>query len=147
MSTTGLEVFDKTLQETHLWLKALLHEIGGDDRHRAYIVLRATLHALRDRLGPPAAAQLGAQLPMLLRGLFYEGWRPGDPPSRERHLQAFLDHVRAELPAGMRLNTEDAVRCTFRVVVERIDAGEAAKLAKQLPHELRDLWPRSVREH
>lgn len=146
MSATGLDVFDKTLQETNLWLKSLLGEIGGEDRRRAYIVLRATLHALRDRLGMPAAVQLGAQLPMLLRGLFYEGWRPGDAPTKERHLQDFLDHVRAELPAGMKLNTEEAVRATFKVIVEKVDAGEAAKLVKRLPQELRDLWPKSGRE-
>ena len=69
MSQRGLEVFDRSLQETYLWLKAVAAGIGGDDRHRAYLVLRASLHALRDRLSPVAAAQLSAQLPMLRRSM------------------------------------------------------------------------------
>lgn len=141
MTTTGLEMLDRTVQETHVWLKALLEEIGGTDQHRAYIVLRATLHALRDRLEPTGAAQLAAQLPMLLRGLFYEGWRPADTPTRERHKDAFLQHVQRELPAGMKLDVEQAVRGVFAVMARKIDRGEVAKLAKTLPGALRDLWP------
>ena len=49
MSTTGLEVFDKTVHTTNAWLKEIM-EVTGPDRHRAYRVLAAVLHALRDRL-------------------------------------------------------------------------------------------------
>ena len=75
MSTTGLDVFDRTVQETNLWLKSLMEKLVTDDRHVAYFALRATMHALRDRIGPDNAVHLGAQLPMLIRGLYYEGWR------------------------------------------------------------------------
>lgn len=142
MSATGLEVFDKTLQETNLWLKALETEIGGEDRHRAYLILRSTLHALRDRLGPRAAAQLGAQLPILLRGVFYEGWRPSDTPVKDRHAEEFLAHVRAGLPAGMKLNIGEAVRAVLAVMWQKVDPGEVAKMAKLMPAELREFWPR-----
>src|SRR3990172_2959955 len=70
MSTTGLQVFDQTLQLTNIWLKSLMEKQGWTDRHRAYLALRATLHALRDRMNPDEAAHLGAQLPMLVRGVF-----------------------------------------------------------------------------
>ncbi len=73
--TTGLAVFDTTVQETNLWLKGIMEGLHTDDRHLAYLALRATLHALRDRLGPENAVHLAAQLPMLVRGLYYEGWR------------------------------------------------------------------------
>jgi uncharacterized protein (DUF2267 family) len=141
MSATGLEVFDKTLQETHLWLKALESQIGGEDRHRTYLILRSALHALRDRLGPRAAAQLGAQLPILLRGVFYEGWRPTDTPVKDRHAEEFFAHVRAGLPPGMKLNVDEAVRAVFAVISQRVDPGEVAKMAKLMPAELRELWP------
>jgi Uncharacterized conserved protein (DUF2267) len=70
MSSTGLEVFDKTVQTTNAWLNEII-EIIGPDRHRAYRVLAAVLHSLRDRLTVNEAAQLGAQLPILLRGIYY----------------------------------------------------------------------------
>src|SRR6266851_4782007 len=78
MSTTGLEVFDTTVQKTNIWLKDIMQALGWEDRHKAYVALRITLHALRDRLTPEEASQLGAQLPMLIRGLYYEaGHQPG----------------------------------------------------------------------
>ena len=82
MSTTGLAVFDTTVQETNLWLKGIMEGLHTDDRHLAYLALRATLHALRDRLGPENAVQLAAQLPMLVRGLYYEGWRLAAAPDQ-----------------------------------------------------------------
>lgn len=74
--STGLDTFDKTVQESNLWLKDVMEWLDTRDRHHAYSTLRAVLHPLRDRIGPESAAHLGAQLPMLLRGLFYEGVGP-----------------------------------------------------------------------
>src|SRR3970040_149212 len=96
--STGLDTFDKTVQESNLWLKDVMERLNTNDRHHAYSTLRAVLHALRDRIGPESAAHLGAQLPMLLRGLFYEGWDPTGKPSKERHEAAFLAHIARELP-------------------------------------------------
>jgi hypothetical protein len=39
-------------------------------------VLGGMLHVLRDRLTIQEAVQPGAQLPMLIRGLYWEGWDP-----------------------------------------------------------------------
>ena len=113
-----------------------------DDRHAAYVVLRATLHALRDRIGPENAVHLGAQLPMLLRGLFYEGWHMAGTPTREHNRQQFLDHVRIEMPPVLAQDAERAVRAVFAVMWERVEPGEIAKIIGLLPADLRDLWPR-----
>ena len=75
MSATGLDVFDKTLQTTNIWLDEIMDQIGPA-RHTAWHVLGATLHALRDRLTIDQAVHLGAQLPLLVRGLYYDQWRP-----------------------------------------------------------------------
>jgi uncharacterized protein (DUF2267 family) len=143
--TTGLDVFDTTVQETNLWLKDLMAHLGTDDRHRAYRVLRATLHALRDRISPANAVHLGAQLPMLLRGLYFEGWRMEPSRTRERHKRAFLDHVDAESAHTLGDDAEPAVRAVFEVMWDRIDPGEIAKLIELFPAELRQLWPRLAR--
>ena len=140
MSTTGLAVFDKTLQETNLWLKELMVRLGTDDREQAYTVLKATLHAVRDRLGPENAAHLGAQLPILLRGVYYEGWRIAGMPSKERHREAFFEHVRRGMPRILDCDTEVAVRTVFEVMWERVDQGEIAKLMRIFPRDLRELW-------
>src|SRR5207249_4578104 len=84
MTATGLDVFDATIQKTNSWLDDVMQVGGWPDRHTAYRALRATLHALRDRLIIDEVAQLGAQLPMLIRGLYYEGWDPSNKALKER---------------------------------------------------------------
>jgi uncharacterized protein (DUF2267 family) len=140
MSATGLAVFDKTLQETNLWLKALMARLGTNGREEAYAILKATLHAVRDRIGPENAVHLGAQLPILLRGVYYEGWRITGTQSKERHKLQFLQHAHREMPGILGSDTELAVRAVFGVMWDRLDQGEIAKLVKIFPKDLRDLW-------
>ena len=155
MSATGLEVFDRTLHKTHAWLKAIMEELGTEDRHKAYLALRAVLHdslgadfeavlhALRDRLTVEEVAQLAAQLPMLVRGLYYEGWDPTGKPLKERHKEAFLAHVAEELktPSGPAVDPEAATRAVFKVLSREISQGELEDVLGLLPKELRALWP------
>jgi len=140
--TTGLDTFDRTVQESNLWLKDVMERLNTNDRHHAYSTLRAVLHALRDRIGPENAAHLGAQLPMLLRGLFYEGWDPTGKPTKERHENAFLAHIARELPRADGPDEIEAGACAvLDVLSKHIDRGAAVKLAAILPQDLRKFWP------
>ena len=100
MSTTGLEVFDTTVHKTNSWLKEVMQEIHCEDRRKAYLALRATLHALRDRLTVEEVAQLGAQLPMLVRGFYYEGWDPTRKPVKLRDKEEFLARSEQKFRSG-----------------------------------------------
>jgi len=140
MSTTGLSVIDKTVQETNLWLKTVMNELGTEDRHDAYGALKAVLHVLRDRIGPENAVHLGAQLPILVRGIYYEGWHPATTPTHERHLAQFLETLYERLPARLAARPERVARAVFNVMWQRVDQGEVAKLLEILPTELRGLW-------
>jgi uncharacterized protein (DUF2267 family) len=140
MSSSGLAVFDKTVQETNLWLKDLMSRLNIDDREMAYTILKATLHTVRDRIGPVNAVHLGAQLPILLRGVYYEGWRITAEPSKERHKADFLRHAHREMPNILDTDTELAVRAVFEVMWERLDQGETGKLVRLFPSDLRSLW-------
>jgi uncharacterized protein (DUF2267 family) len=141
MSTTSLEVFDTTLKETNQWLKLMMGELGTEDRHDAFGALRGALHVIRDRIGVNNAVHLGAQLPMLLRGAYYEGWHPAGTPTRERHLADFIDHVAAEMPRNSRIDAAEAARASFSVMTQCLDEGEMMKLRQLLPHEALNLWP------
>src|SRR5689334_15633329 len=112
--TTGVRGIDSTIHKTQEWLAELASELGWKDRHRAYSALRAVLHALRDRLPINQAAALGAQLPLLVRGVFYDGWRPADVPLRVRHREDFLELVREELERNQAI-TEDPARLVAAV--------------------------------
>ena len=139
MSRNGLEIFDTTLQETNHWLKRVMEVLETDNRKLAFAALRATLHVLRDRIGPANAVHLGAQLPMLLRGAYYEDWRLSDTPTRERHVDGFLAHIDANLPRNAQIGAGEAARATFEGLMECLDGGEVEKLMRLLPTEIRSL--------
>lgn len=142
MSATGLDVFDTTLQKTQVWLNGLMAELGWqENRHRAYLALRAVLHALRDRLTVEEAVHLGAQLPMLVRGFYYEGWKVSGKPVRERHAEDFLAHVAAAFRGDQTVDPELVTRAAFKVLHQHITEGEIKDIKGLLPAGLRRLWP------
>lgn len=141
MSNTGLEVFDSTLQKTHIWLDDIMREMGWDDeKQRAYLALRSVLHALRDRLTMAEVLDLGAQLPMLVRGFYYEGWKPTGAPHKERHKEEFLAHVKSSFKGDDHADAEQIVRAVFRVLARHVSEGEIKDIQVTLPAELRALW-------
>jgi uncharacterized protein (DUF2267 family) len=141
MSATRLEVFDQTLHKTNIWLNDVMATLGSQDRHEAYIALRATLHTLRDRLTIEEATQLAAQLPMLVRGFYYEGWNPNGKPDKVRHRDEFLARIEQELPINGQADPECIARAVFAVLAKRVTEGEMADVEHVLPRDIRVLWP------
>jgi uncharacterized protein (DUF2267 family) len=141
MSTTGLDVFDTTVHTTNNWLNELMQLLIWDDKRRAYRALRETLHALRDRLPIDEVAQLGAQLPMLIRGFYYEEWDPTGKPLRVRHADEFLAQIETRLQGDYPIDAEEIARAVFTLLSERISDGEIDDVKQVLPAELRSLWP------
>jgi uncharacterized protein (DUF2267 family) len=140
MPTAHINVFDTTVQKSYDWLNELAGVLGTDDKRLAYRALRSTLHALRDRLTIEEVAQLGAQLPMLIRGLYYEGWDPTGKPVRVRRKDEFLVPIADGLVSDD-LDAEDAARAVFQVLANRITFGEMEDIKHILPASLRELWP------
>jgi uncharacterized protein (DUF2267 family) len=140
MSQTGLAAFDSTVQTTNVWLHEIMEQLGWADQHRAYHALRAVLHALRDRLPVDQATALGAQLPMLVRGFYYEGWHPSGKPLKERKKEEFLAHIAAAFQDGAYLDPEEVARAVFRVLARHVSGGEIADVMSLLPAEIRSLW-------
>jgi uncharacterized protein (DUF2267 family) len=141
MSMTGLDVFDRTIHKTNNWLNELMEVLGWHDRHKAYLALRVTLHALRDRLTLEEVAQLGAQLPMLIRGFYYEGWDPAGKPLKERHREEFLAGIEEQFSGDDQVDAEQVARAIFSVLSDRVTEGEIEDVKHVLPAELRELWP------
>jgi uncharacterized protein (DUF2267 family) len=141
MSATGLEVFDTTIQKTNSWLNDLMQVMDWSDRHRAYLALRTTLHALRDRLTIEELAQFGAQLPMLIRGFYYEGWDPASKRQRERHKEQFLARIEQQFRDDASIDPEEIVRVVFSVIANRVTIGEIEDVKHVLPADVREMWP------
>lgn len=140
MSNTGLPVFDETIHATNTWLHEIAARLGWDDRHRAYRLLRVALHTLRDRLPVTSAAKLAAQLPMLMRGIFYEGWRPAAVPKKIRSLDEFLAETRAAFSAEPDFDAEAAFREVIAVMRMHISEGEMEDVRRAMPAAIKRLW-------
>jgi len=141
MSQTGVTAFDSTLQTTNVWLNDILDRMGWQDHQRAYHALRAVLHALRDRLPVEQVAALAAQLPMLIRGIYYEGWHAHGKPERVRHKGEFLAHVASAFRDDAGIDPAQVTRAVFQVLQKHVTAGEVTSVKRCLPGELQELWP------
>ena len=141
MSITGLTSIDSSVHLTNAWLRDLCDEMGwAIDRGRAYHALRAVLHALRDRLPTPEVADLAAQLPLIVRGAYYEGWHPAARRAREHTKAQFLARVAVAFPGMPPGDVENITRGVFRLLARRIAGGEVDDVKTAMPARLRELW-------
>ncbi|MEP0912821.1 DUF2267 domain-containing protein [Leptolyngbya sp. GB1-A1] len=150
MAMNGLSVFDKTVQITEQWVSDVAKELNIEDKHKAFQGLRATLHAVRNRMPMGEAAHLGAELPTLLAGFYYEGWKPESTPTKERTKTAFLETLKAHLHQYIQnaepgFEIEQLARAVFRVMSDRIPAGEMQDITHMMPAEVKELFPEAVR--
>jgi uncharacterized protein (DUF2267 family) len=141
MPALGLEAFDSTYQKTNIWLNEIMDGMAWENRHRAYLALRAVLHNLRDRLPMGEAVHLGDQLPMLIRGIYYEGWKPAGKPERIKRKEEFLDKVSQAFSEQPELDLEQVCRVVFQVLERNISSGEIQHVKGSLPKELLEIWP------
>ena len=128
------------VSETEAWIDDVMHRLGWHDRERVYLVLLATLHALRDSVPQDEAVYIGAQLPPLLRGFYYEGWHPGARlPAKSR--SAFLERIFDGVHRAPGIDVEEAARVVFAALAARLPAGELEDAKAATPQHLHSLWP------
>ena len=120
------------------WVADMSIEMG-EPGEQAYGAMRAVLHTLRDRLPHDESAHLAAQLPTLVRGVYYEGWRPSSTPERYHDVDDFLQRVASE--ARMAGSTEAAVAttATMRVLRRHVSSGEIDDVVAVLPTPIKGL--------
>ena len=134
-------ILDTAIQRAHEWLHDIGRGLGFDNEHAAYAALRATLHALRDRLPVELVAHFGAGFPIMIRGIYYDGWQPSATRLREAHVEDFCESMHRELQAHHELqNTEQVAIAVMGVLHERMDAGQIDHIVGALPKEVRELW-------
>jgi uncharacterized protein (DUF2267 family) len=141
MSTTGLSQFDESLHVTNTWLKDIMLELGWTDRNAAYSALRATLHALRDRLSVEEGAHLAAQLPLILKGVFYDGWKPANCGDGNRSVEKFLAPVSAIFGRDDSKDETMIAEAVFRTLKKHVSEGEVKHIEQALPQTIRGLFP------
>lgn len=141
MVETGLNPFGKTLQLTNTWLREIEQALHLEDRQQAYHALGGVLLVLRDRLPADEAMDLAAELPMLIRGLYFEGYKAANKPAKH-DADEFLRHVQKELESGGVTNSPNGVsRAVLDVLARHISGGEVRQLHHTMPKGIQGLWP------
>ena len=139
-----ITILDRTAQKTNIWLRDALRELDWVVPQRAYLALRAVLHALRDRLSVQEIAQLGAQMPVFIRGVYYEGWNPAHTPVKDRKKASFLAQVERDFLHSRSpvIDPEHVTRAILRVLYKHVSREEMEQIKHLFSDEIRDLWPK-----
>lgn len=140
MSATGIHTLDNAPHVVGNWLEELREAVEFEDTNHAYNLLRAVLHTLRDWLSTDEAAQLSAQLPLLMRGIFYEGWNPSHKTTRPRGKSEFIqsvDHAFAESPLH---DTEVCVAAVISLLERHVSSGQMQDVKGSMPKDLKPLF-------
>ena len=103
------------------------------------------LQAIRDWLKVEEAAKFGAQLPELLRGVYYEQWQPAKAPVKKRRKVDFIARVDHAFEADPLVFTSEAISTVFQFLSDKITPGEIEHVHHALPADIRALWPISSR--
>jgi uncharacterized protein (DUF2267 family) len=135
MTTTRVDIIDRSVEKAHIWINDVAAELSTEDGHHAYRVLRA----FRDHLTVDEAAKLAAQLPIFVRGVFYEGLGPQpDTRARPRHRQ-LPDRDRPRRGLAGETEASFAATAVSRVLQRHVSGGEGDNVLHALPPHLREL--------
>ncbi len=136
MPITGFEVFDESIQKTNILLKAIETELDWTHhRNWSYAALRSVLHVLRDRLAIQEAVKLAAQLPLLVKGIYYEGWEPSTVPQKIDK-EEFIEGVRRQLPSSIDRDIREVISAVLRALRKYVSKGELEDVFSELPKDL-----------
>lgn len=124
MSALGLKMIDSAVESANVWINEVDFRTGWDNKQRAYRLMRQVLHVIRDHLSVDEAAQLGAQLPMLVRGIYYDGWNPSKTPVILREPEAFVAKVQEAFRTDPMDDAEEAIAAVIDVLDAHVSEGE-----------------------
>ncbi|MDB5166602.1 MAG: hypothetical protein JWM37_674 [Candidatus Saccharibacteria bacterium] len=142
MSDTSYTIFSTTFDKTNHVLQTIEQSYGWpkERREQSYDALRAVLHAMRDRLTVAEAADFAAQLPMLIRGIYYEGWNPSKVPLKMDR-EEFLRRVQQNFPYEIEGGMDKLVPTVLTALKEFVSEGEFDDIRSILPKDLVGLVP------
>lgn len=141
MSDQGLQTIDHAQQVAHEWVNELAGRLDWSSKRSALRLLRCTLQRVRDHLLPDELAQFSAQLPLLIRGMFFEGWVPKRTPIKERSAAEFVAAIEERIGETSEYRGPEDIKCVFDLLNAHVSAGEIRDVRGSLSEDIRALWP------
>lgn len=140
---TGIN-FEKYNLELENWLRAIALEMELEERHDiAFQALRSVLHAIRDRSIPSEVFDLSAQLPLMVRGVFFEGYNLKDKPEK-LNADEFLETIEMGFYGNTTVDAEVALQAVLKLLYEKISEGEMEDIYSGMPKDIKELWKNSL---
>lgn len=139
LSLRSLRELDGAVPATTAWIDDLTQRLGWKDRDKVYAALIATLHALRDWLPRDESIYIGAHLPPLLRGFYYEGWHGIEHPGKTR--RAFLERIHDGVHREPGIDAEVVAKAVLALLASRLPEAEIENAKAVTPEDLHGLWP------
>jgi len=136
----SLEDLDIAVSVARDWIEDLAHQLAWHDRNLVYLAFITVLHSLRDQLPRTEVIALGAQLPPLVRGLYYEGWH-ASARLRARTRAAFLERVHEGLHRDPGIDVEEVARAVLATLSARLPSAEVEEIRAAVPKHLHGFWP------
>ncbi|TPM18190.1 DUF2267 domain-containing protein [Mesorhizobium sp. B2-3-5] len=140
LSHSSFGGFSHASQQAEHWVKELARDLNWSEPS-AYRLMRSVLHTLRDWLSTAEMADLSAQLPVLIRGVYFDGWKPSSTPVCERKKRDFIASVRASFGYDDDVDFDVALNAVFALLERHISHGEIVQVRNSLKKSLRQLWP------
>ncbi len=134
-----MNIFQKTIQKSNAWIRELNKRFGWNDEHKTYLALKATFHELRDKLTLKEVADFSSQLPMLLRGLFFEGWSPKEQPKKYDEKE-FFENIHNYFKKDPKVDPYKISKTVFKFFSDKISSGEIKDIKSILPDYFKKLW-------
>jgi uncharacterized protein (DUF2267 family) len=128
---------------TNVWIRDILSQLRWQSKESGYQALRGTLHTLRDRLPPEEAVDLAAQLPLVVKGMYYDGWTLRDKPEKFKK-EEFARRVHAQFEFDDNVNPAEVIRAVLRVMYRHMGEGELRDVRSNMPKDIQEWFPEEV---
>ncbi len=140
MPRTGIPAFSHGAEQAQQWVHELCEDLNWSDTRRAYRLLKSVLHAMRDWISAEEVADLSAQLPLVIRGVFFEGWDPQRAPAVHRKRIDFIARVEGDFAGDPLVVPAEAISKVFMLLERKLPGGELSQVRNSMPKSLRSLW-------
>jgi uncharacterized protein (DUF2267 family) len=143
MSNVGVTSLDNSVDLTNVWFRDILSQLKWQSKESAYQALRGTLHVIRDRLPAEEAVELAAQLPLIIKGMYFDGWTLRDKPEKFKK-EEFARRVHAQFQYDLNVNPAEVIRAVLRVMYRHMGEGELRDVRSNMPKEIQEWFPEEV---
>ncbi len=144
MASTGIRNIDNSMQKTNELLHKIDEKIGWKDMDKTYSATRAVLQATRDRLQPDEVADFASQLPMIMTGMVYEGYKPSDKPLQMKR-EGYLAKI-SELMTDQADDPEKIVHAVMSTISDKVSPGEMNHIIANMPKDMQLMMAASMAE-